>query len=317
MARPRIQPTSARSRALLRRGGRRLRLLADGAPDDAATLAANAPQADPPASARSRWPLPALLTWTACWATHLGLQAAGQSAAVSALTALLLGLGSALWLAAGGQSRWRTALVAAGFPLSLLLQTLLHGAAPKAGAAWTGGAWLGSLPGWAWLLPLGLLALAYPLRAWRDAPFFPTPTHALQGLAEVAPLPAQARVLDAGCGLGHGLQALRQVYPQARFEGIEWSWPLRALAALRCPWARIRRGDMWRQRWQEQDLVYLFQRPESMARAADKARLEMRPGSWLVSLEFRVPGLRLHALLQHEDGRPVWVYAPAGSDAPR
>ncbi|MCK6425699.1 MAG: class I SAM-dependent methyltransferase [Burkholderiaceae bacterium] len=315
MARPRTQPSSARSRAQPRRGGRRLRLLADGAANDAP--AADAAPAAAPTGARWRWPLPALLTWTACWATHLGLQAAGQAASVAALSALLLGLGSALWLAAGGQSRWRTAFVAAGFPLSLLLQTLLHGAALRQPAELAGGAWLGSLPGWAWLLPLALLALAYPLRAWRDAPFFPTPADALTGLAEVAPLSDGARVLDAGCGLGHGLQALRRVYPQASFEGIEWSWPLRALAALRCPWARIRRGDMWRQRWQDQDLVYLFQRPESMARAADKARLEMRPGSWLVSLEFRVPGLRLHALLQHEDGRPVWVYAPAGTGAQR
>ncbi|HQX07900.1 MAG TPA: methyltransferase type 12, partial [Zoogloea sp.] len=61
--------------------------------------------------------------------------------------------------------------------------------------------------------------------------------------------------------------------------------------------------------WSGYALVYVFQRPESMAHAAAKARHEMRPGSWLVSLEFKAPGLRLHAVLQREDARPVWVYA--------
>ena len=37
-------------------------------------------------------------------------------------------------------------------------------------------------------------------------------------------------------------------------------------------------------------MVYLFQRPESMQRAWDKARRDMRPGTWMVSLEFDVQG---------------------------
>ena len=160
-----------------------------------------------------------------------------------------------------------------------------------------------------WLLPLALLAAAYPLRAWRDAPLFPTEADALEGLETLVPLPPMARVLDAGCGLGHGLQALQKVWPDARMEGIEWSWPIRLAAGLRCPWARIRQGDMWAASWAEHDLVYLFQRPESMNRAAEKALAEMRPGGWLVSLEFDVPGMRPHARLQNEGHRPVWIYA--------
>ena len=56
-------------------------------------------------------------------------------------------------------------------------------------------------------------------------------------------------------------------------------------------------------------VVYLFQRPESMARALAKAQAEMAPGSWLVSLEFEVAGQPCHSRLQAPDGRPVWVYA--------
>lgn len=66
---------------------------------------------------------------------------------------------------------------------------------------------------------LVLIVLVYPMNAWRDAPLFPTPLDALRTLALHAPLADGARVLDAGCGLGHGLRALRAVYPNVRLAG--------------------------------------------------------------------------------------------------
>ena len=115
-------------------------------------------------------------------------------------------------------------------------------------------------------------------------------------------------MLDAGCGLGDGLRALRQAYPLARLDGLERSWPLRWLCALRCPWARVRQGDIWLADWSSSQLVYLFQRPESMTRALVKAG-EMAPGSWLVSLEFPLPGVAPQAQWPvREGGRMVWVY---------
>lgn len=243
-------------------------------------------------SARPRrtlpWPLPALLAWALAWSLWITATSNGLPAAAGFVLATL----SAGLFAIGARSRWRLLMTLGGFPLSLALSGLAQGVAAAL-----------------WLLPLALLAAAYPLRAWRDAPLFPTEADALEGLETLVPLPPMARVLDAGCGLGHGLQALQKVWPDARMEGIEWSWPIRLAAGLRCPWARIRQGDMWAASWAEHDLVYLFQRPESMNRAAEKALAEMRPGSWLVSLEFDVPGMRPHARLQNEGHRPVWIYA--------
>ncbi|KQR61844.1 class I SAM-dependent methyltransferase [Acidovorax sp. Leaf160] len=233
------------------------------------------------------WPLPALLAWGAAWLAYAGLQRWLPAAFALAL-ACALGTAASLL----GQGWWRRGLIAAGFPLSLAL---------------TGAA--AGVPAWAWLVPLALLLLVYPLNAWRDAPLFPTPRGALQGLAALAPLPPDAPVLDAGCGLGDGLIALRRAYPQARLHGLEWSWPLRALCALRCPWARVRRGDIWAAGWSGYALVYLFQRPESMKRAATKAEAEMASGSWLVSLEFEVPGRVADACLQGGPGaKRVWLY---------
>lgn len=258
-----------------------------------------APPSDPipPASRGARaWPLPALLAWGAAWALHRVLVANGAPPWVAFGAAS--GLGAALAIGAG--TRWRRRCVAGGFPLSMLGVTLA-------------GAW----PGWLWLLPLALLAVFYPLRSWRDAPFFPTPPGALSELARAAPLAPDARIVDLGCGIGDGLRELRRAYPRAAIDGIEWSWPLHWICAWRRRDAHVVRADIWRADWSAYDLVYLFQRPESMARAAAKARAEMRPGAWFVSLEFEAPGLKLQRRIRCGDGRTVWLYrSPPASPAP-
>lgn len=214
------------------------------------------------------WPLPAALTWAMAWVLALLLRQLGAPAWIS------LGLPAALAAVAAlmpavAATPWRRVFVVAGFPLSVLAMS------PG-----------GGVPAWLWLVPLLLLLLAYPRRAWRDAPVFPTPRGALRGVPAHIPLPPGARVLDAGCGMGDGLIALREAWPQARIEGVEWSGLWRLVSARRCPWATVRRGDMWADDWSAFDLVYVFQRPESMPRVMAKASSEMRPGTWLVSLAF-------------------------------
>ncbi len=264
-------------------------------------LTAAQPDRSPTRRGGLAWPAPALLAWLLAWAVAALLLRQGQAWGCPAPLAwgLATGLGLVVAAALRDASPVRRWIVAVGFPVSALASNL------------TGGL-NGSLPAWAWLLPAALLLAAYPLRAWRDAPLFPTPAGALSGLAALASLPAGARVLDAGCGLGHGLAALRAELPQARIEGIEWSWPLRLASAVRCPWAAVRQGDMWRADWSGLALVYLFQRPESMARALAKAQAELPSGAWLASLEFAVPDVPPTAVLQppacQPAGKPVWLY---------
>jgi SAM-dependent methyltransferase len=236
------------------------------------------------------WPLPALLTWAIAWAVYLGL----RSLDVPAFMALLCGAVIGALPAVG--SPWpltarRRCFMALGFPLSLAASGIA-----------------GDLPAWAWLLPLGALALLYPLNAWRDAPFFPTPHGALRGLARLVRLPEAARVLEAGCGLGDGLRELHAEYPRARLDGVEWSWPLRAACQWRCRFAQVIRGDLWKTGWSGYQLVYLFQRPESMPRAVDKAARELTPGAWLASLDFEALPLEPDACHACPDGRRVWLY---------
>jgi SAM-dependent methyltransferase len=235
------------------------------------------------------WPLPAVLAWCGAW---VAWSLVGPARPALAFVAGLLVAATLAWWGSDGLRR--RLIAAVGFPAS----ALALGLAP-------------ALPPWAWLLALLPLLAAYPLRAWRDAPFYPTPPGALHALPGVV-TPAPRRVLDAGCGLGHGLAALRRAWPEAELHGVEWSAPLAALAGWRCRrlGARVHRGDMWSASWAGHDLVYVFQRPESMARAWDKACAEMAPGSWLVSLAFAVPGVTPVARLPARAGRSreLWVY---------
>ncbi len=240
------------------------------------------------------WPLPAVFVWLGAWGWYAGLLAFGLGQAGAFAVAASLSVLASLW----GDSRWRRGMIALGFPLSWVL---LYGGA--------------DVPAWVWLLPAAVFLLLYPPVSWRDAPLFPTPPDALEGLRERVPLPPMARILDAGAGVGDGLRALERAYPDARLEGVERSWPLALMARWRCPGARVLRGDMWRTDWSAYDMVYLFQRPETMPRAVEKAQQELRPGAWLVSLEFEAPGLKPVAQLEYEAGKSVWVYAPAGASA--
>ncbi len=233
------------------------------------------------------WPIPALLTWVLAWGTFLGLRTAGLGMVVAFVFALLLSAVAA-WT---GGTPWRRLFMLAGFPLSLLASGMAAG-----------------VPGWVWLLPMLLLLALYPLGSWGDAPLFPTPKEALGGLAAKAPLRDGALVVDAGSGLGAGLIALREQYPRANVHGWEWSWPLSLWCRLRCRFAQVKRADIWAQDWSGCDMVYLFQRPESMDKALSKASTELRPGAWLVSLEFQASGWRHAHRLETVAGKPVWLY---------
>ena len=237
------------------------------------------------------WPLTALLTWLFAWVAFTLLCIAGMAAPLAFVVALLIA-GLLAWT---GRTPWRRLFMVAGFPLSLLLSGAADG-----------------LPPWTWLLALVLLLVLYPLGTWGDAPLFPTPVQALRGLADAVPLNDGAVVIDAGCGLGAGLVALRAQFPHARLVGWEWSWPLAVLCAIRCRWVgghvAVSRTDIWMADWSKGDFVYLFQRPESMPRAMEKAALELKPGAWLASLEFEALGYQPQARLETVPGKPLWLY---------
>jgi hypothetical protein len=232
------------------------------------------------------WPLPALLAWLLGWGLWLAAQALGAPATLAWLAALA----GSLALAWRCQGVWRRLLAALGFPLS-------------AWALVPTGDW----PSWLWLLMVLPLMAAYPPRAWRDAPLFPTPAGALAGLDRFVPAPAS--VLDAGCGLGHGLAALHAVWPQTRLHGVEWSRPAGPLGGLALQ-GRVYPACRHVGRFLGRARSGLpLPAPREHAARLGQGQAEMRPGAgwsaWSSLCRVR-PEV---ACLKAAGRRPVWVYA--------
>jgi len=252
------------------------------------------------------WPLPAVACWIAGFAAWWVLLVAGAGPAGAAWGGLAMSVVAAM----GCRGFWRRLLAAGGFPLALLLwpgwRTAAGGFPPESAPGWLSLA--GAVPPLAWAGAALLLLVLYPLGTWRDAPWFPTPRGALAGLSQACAANPPQAVLDAGCGAGDALHGLRLQFPTAQIHGVERSLALRWLAARRCPWARVQGGDLWAGDWSRYGLIYIFQRPESMPRAYDKAMRELPEGGWLASLEFPVPGVSATHQLPGVRDRPVWLY---------
>ena len=56
----------------------------------------------------------------------------------------------------------------------------------------------------------------------------------------------------------------------------------------------------------EQDITDIVEK--ASMDIASKASAELKPGAWLVSLEFPALELQPYAHVEHVEGKPVWIY---------
>lgn len=115
-------------------------------------------------------------------------------------------------------------------------------------------------------------------------------------------IPADARVLDLGCGLGGWLAGLSRQRPDLQLAGVEMA-PLNWLISrLRLGGrARIRLGSLWDVDLAGYDVVYAYLSPAPMAELWQKVAREMRPGSLFVSNTFAVPGVAPERTIELND----------------
>ncbi|WP_263147262.1 class I SAM-dependent methyltransferase [Pseudomonas sp. RIT-PI-AD] len=175
------------------------------------------------------------------------------------------------------------------------------------------------------LLPLAGFAVALLLN-WNSfgerVPLYLTGRRTRQRLLEwLATQPREFTFIDLGCGLGGALHRLARAYPAARFEGVETAPLAFCLAWLRCLPARncrIRYRNLWTVDLGAYDVVYCFLSPVPMPALGAKARAQMRPGAWLISNSFDIPGMPPEQTLEVRDWRHarLLLWRPGGDGSP-
>jgi SAM-dependent methyltransferase len=161
-----------------------------------------------------------------------------------------------------------------------------------------------------YLALLGILLLVFGLPFRTRVPLFLSSRTAVSVIAAWLPKRSYS-VLDVGSGTGRFVTELARLRGDCQVCGLELAWLpwcLSRLAVQPLANARVHRADFWKQPLETFDVVYAFLSPVPMPALWDKARRELRPGSWLISNSFAVPGARPTEILEVNDRRHTRLY---------
>lgn len=150
-----------------------------------------------------------------------------------------------------------------------------------------------------WLiLILVLLVLSLPaFLLWAasillpPAPFVPIPTIAIPSIVAALQISPGQIVYDIGCGDARVLIAAAQLYPDAKFIGVDLaSWPI-FLARLKVKLSGLKnvtliQSDVRKVSLTQADRLFTYLFPEVMNELLPQFRRELKPGSRLISADF-------------------------------
>lgn len=141
-----------------------------------------------------------------------------------------------------------------------------------------------------------------------QVPFFPSGRVAWDAVADALPKGRPIRFIDIGSGLGGLVLNLATRLPESAFEGIE-------VAPL--PWliskfngritqnrGRFILGNYERLDFAEYDVIFAYLSPAAMPSLWEKAVIEMRHGTLLLSYEFSIPGTPPDFIATQASGGP-------------
>lgn len=132
-------------------------------------------------------------------------------------------------------------------------------------------------------LPDLLLALR------KSPPFVPTFKRDARTMLQLATIRPGETMYDAGCGDGRLVFAAAAV--GAKAIGYEYSIPVFLYAWLRSFFHRnatIRYGDMWKQRYDDADIIFCYLLPDIMKQFEEIIWPQLKPGCRVVSHAFRL-----------------------------
>lgn len=143
-----------------------------------------------------------------------------------------------------------------------------------------------------------------------QVPFYPSAPAVWDTVAGLLPADRRLSFIDIGSGLGGLVLHLSGRRTESVFTGIEIAplpWlasMLRSRISIRQNNARFIRGDYDRLDFASYDVVFAYLSPAAMPALWQKASVEMRKGSLLLSYEFDIPGVEPHFVRTPVPGGP-------------
>lgn len=150
------------------------------------------------------------------------------------------------------------------------------------------------IPPWIYLAAFIALALVYGNIFSSRIPLYLSNASTLEALDRWLNASPAGRFVDLGCGTATVLRHLALRHPQMHFEGVESAWLPLAFGILKARSlrnVRLHARDLWRTDLKHADIVYVFLSPIAMERVWLRACAAMRPGSYLISRSFGIPGV--------------------------
>ncbi len=147
----------------------------------------------------------------------------------------------------------------------------------------------------------------------QGAMFHPSARIKVRTFLDHVPMKAGELLVDIGCGDGRVLLEARRRYG-VRALGFEVNPLAYALSRIRTrgmEGIEVRLANFWKADIGDADVVFCYLFPDVMGRLGEKLRKELRPGAFVVSCNFPIPGWRHGELLYpgsstHAD--PIYIY---------
>ncbi len=165
------------------------------------------------------------------------------------------------------------------------------------------------LPAWPFGLAFLVLVLLFSNTARERVPLYLTNRQTAAALITLMDSRKARRFIDLGSGLGGVVRAVDGDGRSAQgVESAPLSWFLSWLLSKLSGRGHVIRQDLWSTNLSQEDVVYAFLSPAPMPRLWDKARLEMKAGSLLVSNSFAVPGVEADEIWELPDRRKTKLF---------
>ena len=158
-----------------------------------------------------------------------------------------------------------------------------------------------------------VLCTAAALPATQGALYVSTTQKRIAAFIDAVPMQKGQLLVDLGCGDG---RVLRQAWKNYHVNAIGFEVNLLAylkarLLSLGLKQVQIKRKSFWSQNLARADVIFCYLYPDVMRKLSAKLKAELKPGTWVVSCNFSVPGLKPLRVLRPEGSLhsdPLYVY---------